>query len=92
MAKKIQQSGIQMNDYNVHKHPQMKNDRFIKDRGTTNQSSSTENVDVPCNVLVNDDIEITAVKKSETKQNYQKNLPGFVVIQDKNGICILHEL
>ncbi|CAB4031849.1 homeobox GBX-2-like [Paramuricea clavata] len=48
---------------------------------------------VPCLVPRNVDIKISEVLKSETRQlNYQNNLPGFVVTQDENGICLLHEL
>ena len=42
-------------------------------------------------VLLNDEIEITAVKKFDNKQNHEKTVRGFVVIQDENGICVLHE-
>jgi hypothetical protein len=48
---------------------------------------------VPSLVPRNVDIKISEVLKSETRQvNYQNNLSGFVVTQDENGICLLHEL
>jgi hypothetical protein len=50
---------------------------------------------VPCLVPINVNFQITEVMKSETrlsKLNYQNNLSGFVVTQDENGICLLHEL
>ena len=60
------------------------------------RTSISQNDDgVPCLVPINVNFQITEVMKSETrlsKLNYQNNLSGFVVTQDENGICLLHEL
>jgi hypothetical protein len=82
-----------MNDYFLHEFEplQIQNYTSTKDRNTSLRSNTQSNVGVNCEHSKNDEIEITAVKKFDCKQNYQKKLRGFVVTQDEDGICVLHE-
>ena len=63
----------------------------VTQRNILLRSNTGRNVYMNRDVLLNDEIEITAVKKFDNKQNHEKTVRGFVVIQDENGICVLHE-
>ena len=93
MMNTTQQNSIHMNDYFLHEFEPLliQNYTSTKDRNTSLRSNTQSNVGVNCEDSKNDEIEITAVKKFDFKQNYQKKLRGFVVTQDENGICVLHE-
>ena len=45
-----------------------------------------------CEVSLNDEIQITAVKKLKITPSYEKNVSGFAAKQDENGVFIFHEL
>ena len=86
-----QQSNIHLNDHlTKESQPLQMNNTSVTHRNTS-LYSTPRNVGMNCNVFKNDEIEITAVKKFDYKQNCEKTVRGFVVIQDENGICLLHE-